>query len=106
MIAAIAKDNVHYLTDGLGVSLVVTFARMLYWRSVARTNRLHPNADLFRQMDFWGEHPVISRAEWRDEVAAKDTQLGYWEWLSHRLEEEEQRQREDRLPITKHFDGP
>jgi hypothetical protein len=34
-----------------------------------------------------GEHPDFPRADWRDEVAAGDTQLGYWDWVVARLHE-------------------
>jgi hypothetical protein len=32
-----------------------------------------------------GEHPVFSRADWRDAVANEDTLSGYWEWVEHML---------------------
>lgn len=33
------------------------------------------------------EHPAHTRADWRAEVGAENTQLGYWDWVSHRVEE-------------------
>lgn len=35
-----------------------------------------------------GEHPTWTRETWRVEVGLQNTVLGYWEWVSHRLEEE------------------
>jgi len=29
----------------------------------------------------WGEYPGWPRNDWRNEVAAGDTTLGYWEWV-------------------------
>lgn len=33
-----------------------------------------------------GEHPVISRQEWRDAVAQQDTISGYWDWLTSQID--------------------
>ncbi|HEU0198334.1 MAG TPA: hypothetical protein VFQ88_14130 [Nevskiaceae bacterium] len=33
-----------------------------------------------------GEHPVFDREDWNYEVHDHDTGLGYWEWVSHRIE--------------------
>ncbi len=33
----------------------------------------------------YGEHPDYTRSHWRDEVAAKDTLIGYWDWVVHRI---------------------
>ena len=35
----------------------------------------------------WGEHPSWPVSDWRNEVADDDTRLGYWGWVSARLEE-------------------
>ena len=32
------------------------------------------------------ENAIYPMADWRDEVAAKDTRLGYKEWVSHQIE--------------------
>lgn len=32
-----------------------------------------------------GEHPVISRAEWREAVAQQYTVSGYWDWCAHEI---------------------
>jgi hypothetical protein len=32
-----------------------------------------------------GEHPVISRAMWREAVVLQDTISGYWDWTAHRI---------------------
>jgi hypothetical protein len=41
---------------------------------------------LQRKYGSWGEHPTFTRSDWRDDVAAHDTQLGYWEWVQHNVE--------------------
>lgn len=33
-----------------------------------------------------GEHPVFSRTDWRAAVEAKDTIIGYWDWVEYRIE--------------------
>ena len=40
--------------------------------------------------DWWGERPYYPRREWRYAAFNGDTQLGYWEWVLHRIEEEEE----------------
>lgn len=37
--------------------------------------------------DSWQEQSNFPRVDWIAEVNAKDTQLGYWEWVEHKLEE-------------------
>ena len=32
-----------------------------------------------------GEHPVITRAEWREAVAQQHTVSGYWDWVGHEI---------------------
>ena len=41
-----------------------------------------------QQRDFWIEHDEHTRADWRAEVADQNTQLGYWDWLFHKLVDE------------------
>ncbi len=36
--------------------------------------------------DWWGEHPDWTREEWRLEIAERNTQLGYWDWVFHLIE--------------------
>lgn len=36
----------------------------------------------------WDEYEQFPRADWKAEVAADDTTLGYWEWVKHRIEAE------------------
>jgi hypothetical protein len=38
--------------------------------------------------DRGGEHPQITRAQWRAAVTGDETALGYWQWLAHKLAEE------------------
>jgi hypothetical protein len=32
-----------------------------------------------------GEHPRFTRADWRHEVAAENTLLGYWAWVEAQI---------------------
>jgi hypothetical protein len=41
-----------------------------------------------REQDEWTSHPKYVREDWVAEVTTGDTQLGYWEWVSHSLEAE------------------
>lgn len=34
----------------------------------------------------WGEHPQYPRFDWKLSVGNDDTQLGYWDWVDHRIE--------------------
>lgn len=34
----------------------------------------------------YGEHPVFTRSQWREEVCDDNTLLGYWEWVMHQVE--------------------
>lgn len=47
-----------------------------------------PELTAIQASDFWGEYQPYPRSDWREQVAAGDTQLGYWEWVEHRLEQE------------------
>lgn len=35
----------------------------------------------------WGSHPDYSRGDWQCEAMIGDTQLGYWDWVRHRVDE-------------------
>lgn len=35
-----------------------------------------------------GEHPWVTRTNWREAVAMEETISGYWDWLAHVLSEE------------------
>jgi hypothetical protein len=35
-------------------------------------------------------HEEYTREEWKDDVQAGDTQLGYWDWVIHNLESHEE----------------
>jgi len=34
----------------------------------------------------WGEHTEYTLDDWKYEVANDDTRLGYWEWVTVRIE--------------------
>ena len=50
---------------------------------------MHHALHKYHKDDLWAEHPGASynREAWREQVAAENTQLGYWEWASDELEE-------------------
>jgi len=33
----------------------------------------------------WGEHPQFTRDGWRTDAGDGDTNLGYWDWVRHRV---------------------
>ena len=35
----------------------------------------------------WGQHDIYVRCDWEAEVSLGDTQLGYWEWVLHKIED-------------------
>jgi hypothetical protein len=43
-------------------------------------------ADKYGTATSWGKHPKFSRSDWQHEVAAGDTQSGYWEWVYNRIQ--------------------
>lgn len=44
--------------------------------------------DSIYNLDGDGEHPLYGRGKWRDQVAAEQTISGYWQWVSHMLNNE------------------
>ena len=44
------------------------------------------NLEILRATDLWSEYPPTPRSWWRQDVAADQTQLGYWDWATHRIE--------------------
>lgn len=40
-----------------------------------------------QERNAWGEHPVHLRVTWQHEAGEGYTQLGYWDWVKHKLEE-------------------
>lgn len=46
--------------------------------------------ELREQFGHWGDNPVHSVSEWKQEVRAGNTRLGYWEWVATLLEAEEE----------------
>lgn len=38
----------------------------------------------------WDNHDEFPRADWCDEVRGGNTQLGYWDWVIHKLEEQDE----------------
>jgi hypothetical protein len=38
------------------------------------------------EVDLWGDHPDHPRVDWQVEVGMGNTQLGYWQWVQHRID--------------------
>lgn len=45
-----------------------------------------PEVAALRDIDVWGEHPDHLRDDWINDVAERNTNLGYWEWVSSQIE--------------------
>jgi hypothetical protein len=45
--------------------------------------------DKYTGCERWGECPDWSREDWRTEVSDEETQLGYWEWVYNKVQNEE-----------------
>jgi hypothetical protein len=41
--------------------------------------------ELVAKYGHWGEHPENPVSDWKTEVEADETRLGYWEWVEGRL---------------------
>ena len=50
------------------------------------TYTLTARAEEIYKKDIWGQHPDFPRSEWQDEAFDSLTQLGYWEWVQHKVE--------------------
>ncbi len=48
--------------------------------------RLLESVEAMRRADAWGQNPDWTRNDWQFEVANGETQLGYWQWVSHKIE--------------------
>jgi hypothetical protein len=52
---------------------------------------MEKSADELREAHgHWGRHPVHAVSDWKQEVEADNTRLGYWEWVASILEFEEE----------------
>lgn len=54
-----------------------------------RVEPCNPELESKKERDPWGETKEHPREDWRYEVANGDTNLGYWDWVDHKVEEEE-----------------
>ena len=53
------------------------------------TTKVPPSEEQLRkQYGTWGEHPKYPLADWQYEVANGDTVIGYWGWVTDRLEDD------------------
>lgn len=53
-----------------------------------RGARLYKEAQALQKDDLWNDFDEYPRTDWKYEVANGDTNLGYWEWVFHRIEAE------------------
>lgn len=74
------QDRIFY---GAVILLSAVVSSVIYRR---KRDKLHPEVEMLRAGNPWCEHPQYPRDDWRFEAAANDTQLGYWEWVSHQIE--------------------
>ena len=37
--------------------------------------------------DLWNDFPAYPRSDWRHQAAAGHTQIGYWDWVFHLIEQ-------------------
>ncbi len=44
---------------------------------------------LASKVDLWDDVESYPRADWQAEVAASDTQRGYWDWVAAQMEQED-----------------
>jgi len=44
---------------------------------------------IIKKSGVWGGHPKFKRSDWQHEVVSGDTNLGYWEWVWHQIEGDE-----------------
>lgn len=42
--------------------------------------------DIYADGDYWGEHPDYPRDDWEFEVRNRETNAGYWDWVSDKVE--------------------
>ena len=40
---------------------------------------------VLEEADVWGEHPTFTRDCWQTDAGDGDTNLGYWDWVRHRV---------------------
>ena len=45
--------------------------------------------ELIAEYGYWGEHPDHDVETWKYITTNGDDRRGYWEWVVHRIEEEE-----------------
>lgn len=45
----------------------------------------HPAAKALYEQDHWSEHHIHTRQDWYYDVVSDNTNLGYWEWLTRML---------------------
>jgi hypothetical protein len=57
-------------------------------RSVGNPSEKDPHSveSLMAQYGNWGEHETYTREDWGQETGLKNTQRGYWDWVQHRIE--------------------
>lgn len=46
-------------------------------------------AELYDELEGWGDHPTYKMIDWRNAVIDDETRLGYWAWVVSMIEQEE-----------------
>jgi hypothetical protein len=60
---------------------------MLY--RAAKKEKKPSSVELLMAEEPWGQHSVYDREQWMLEIAMKNTQRGYWDWVQARVEVDE-----------------
>lgn len=75
------NDVANDVQEGINQWLLDT----LELRKAAATRIFTYHPGVAERVGEWESHKDFTRQEWKETVAEGSTQLGYWEWVSHRL---------------------
>jgi hypothetical protein len=75
-------------------------------RATAQVQKEPTSVELLMANEPWSQHPVYDREQWMLEVAMKNTQRGYWDWVQHRVELEEMEADDAVLPSANSVGQP
>jgi hypothetical protein len=59
------------------------------YRSADRGLSEQELAELYDELEGWGDHPTYTMIDWRNAVIDDETRLGYWAWVASMIEQEE-----------------
>jgi hypothetical protein len=54
-----------------------------------------PVEQLIAEHGYWDEHPEYGLEDWEYDVVNGHTRLGYWPWVTSKLDEQEEEESED-----------